>query len=58
MLDLRWLMVGALLFSGCSIPVDQASVASARAMAQADCARADGVWREVLNFCEYRSGCR
>jgi hypothetical protein len=57
MLDLRWLIVASLLFSACSIPAAQPSAMSARSMAQADCDRAHGVWRDALNFCEHRSGC-
>jgi hypothetical protein len=57
MLDLRWMIVASLFLSACSLPTGQTSVMSARATAQAECERAGGVWREALNFCEYRSGC-
>jgi hypothetical protein len=58
MLALRWVLA-SLLLTACSLPAGQAAVDLApRLRAQADCDRADGVWREVLGFCEYRSGCR
>jgi hypothetical protein len=55
MLDLRWVIIASLLLGGCSLATGQASVASARV---SECDRADGVWRQALNFCEYPSGCR
>lgn len=58
MLDLRWVILVSFLLSGCSVPAGQASITSARPSALAECDRADGVWREALNFCEYPSGCR
>jgi hypothetical protein len=57
MLDLRWGIIASLLLSACSLPTGQTSAMSPRLTAQAECDRADGVWREALNFCEYRSGC-
>jgi hypothetical protein len=57
MLHLRWVLVGSLLLSGCAVPASQTSVTSPETTGQAQCARDYGVWRDVLNFCEYRSGC-
>ena len=56
MLALRWVLA-SLLLGACSLPAASVDMSS-RLRAQADCDRADGVWREVLGFCEYRSGCR
>ena len=58
MLDLRWVIMASLLLGGCALPTGQTSVTSARLTVHAECDRADGVWREALNFCEYPSGCR
>ena len=57
MRNLRWVIIASLFLGACSLPAGQMSVASPRLTAQAECDRADGVWREALNFCEYRSGC-
>lgn len=56
MLDLRWVVIASLFLSACSLPASQTSVTT-QLTAQAECARGYGVWREALNFCEYRSGC-
>ena len=56
MLDLRWVLV-AFALSACAVPATQTSVASVRTTNQADCEGGAGVWRQALNFCEYRSGC-
>jgi hypothetical protein len=59
MLELRWLIMASVFLGACSLPAGQASVdMTPQLRAQADCQRADGVWRDVLGFCEYRSGCR
>jgi hypothetical protein len=57
MLALRWVIIASVLVGGCALPTAQTSVTSPQLAAQAECARGYGVWREVLNFCEYRSGC-
>lgn len=53
MLRLWWLMVACFVLGACSLPAVRMSVSSA----QVECERGYGVWREVLSFCEYRSGC-
>jgi hypothetical protein len=58
MLHLRWVIIASLLLGACSLSAGQMSIASSRPRVQAECYRADGVWREALNFCEYPSGCR
>jgi hypothetical protein len=58
MLQLRWALIASLLLGACSLPASQADVTSVRLSAQADCSRAEGVWRTALDFCEYTSGCR
>ena len=58
MVELRWMLVASLVLGACSMPARQASVTAPVTLAQADCARADGVWRSALGFCEYTSGCR
>jgi len=57
MVRVWWLIVASLVLGACSIPAAQVSVMSPQLAAQAECVRGYGVWREVLNFCEYRSGC-
>jgi hypothetical protein len=51
-----WLIIASLGLSACSLPTARMSVTT-RELAQAECERGYGVWREVLHFCEYRSGC-
>ena len=51
-----WLIIASLVLSACSLPTARMSVTT-RELAQAECERGYGVWREVLHFCEYRSGC-
>jgi hypothetical protein len=57
MLRLGWLIIASLVLGACSLPAARMSVTSTQLAAQAECDRGYGVWREVLNFCEYRSGC-
>ena len=57
MLRLWWLMIASLVLGACSLPAARTSGTSPQLTAQAECVRGYGVWREVLNFCEYRSGC-
>lgn len=58
MLDLRWVILASLLFSGCSLATGQTSVTSPRLTVQAECDPAAGIWRAALNFCENPSGCQ
>jgi len=58
MLQLPWVIIASLLLGACSLPAGHTSIASSQPRAHAECYRADGVWREALNFCEYPSGCR